>query len=29
VVVHGWRYRIDPRLGSGRLRFVRPGADPP
>jgi len=29
VVVHGWGYRIDPSLGSGRLRFIKPGADPP
>jgi hypothetical protein len=29
VVVHGWGYRIDPRLGSGRLRFIKPGAGPP
>ena len=29
VVVHGWGYRIDTRLGSGRLRFLKPGTDPP
>jgi len=29
VVVHGWGYRIDPRLGPGRIRFIKPVADPP
>jgi HNH endonuclease/Domain of unknown function (DUF222) len=29
VVVHGQGFRIDPRLGSGRIRFIRPGLDPP
>jgi len=29
VVVHGFGYRIDPRLGPGRIRFVRSGSDPP
>jgi hypothetical protein len=29
VVVHGWGYRIDPRLGSGRIRFIKPGTSPP
>jgi hypothetical protein len=30
VVVHGFGYRIDPTLGPGRLRFVKPAAhDPP
>jgi hypothetical protein len=29
VVVHGWGYRIDPHLGPGRLRFLKPGSDPP
>jgi hypothetical protein len=30
VVVHGFGYRIDPSLGPGRLRFVKPSAhDPP
>jgi hypothetical protein len=29
VVVHGFGYRIDPRLGPGRIRFSRPGHDPP
>jgi hypothetical protein len=30
VVVHGFGYRIDPALGPGRLRFVKPSAhDPP
>jgi hypothetical protein len=29
VVVHGWGYRIDPSLGSGRVRFLKPGSDPP
>jgi len=29
VVVHGWGYLIDTRLGKGRIRFVKPGADPP
>jgi hypothetical protein len=29
VVVHGWGYRIDTRLGNGRLRFLKPGTDPP
>jgi hypothetical protein len=29
VVVHGWGYRIDDRLGPERLRFIRPGHDPP
>lgn len=29
VVVHGWGYRIDTRLGQGRLRFLKPGPDPP
>jgi hypothetical protein len=29
VVVHGWGYRIDPRLGPGRIRFTRSGSDPP
>jgi hypothetical protein len=29
VVIHGWGYRIDPSLGPSRLRFTRPGHDPP
>lgn len=29
VVVHGFGYRIDPRLGPGRLRFIRPNHGPP
>jgi hypothetical protein len=29
VVVHGWGYRIDPRLGLGRIRFIKPGGDSP
>jgi len=30
VVIHGWGYRIDPRLGPGRIRFDKPGSsDPP
>jgi HNH endonuclease len=30
VVVHGFGYRIDPTLGPGRLRFVKPAShDPP
>ena len=29
VVVHGWGYRIDPRLGMSRIRFIKPGTDPP
>lgn len=29
VVVHGFGYRIDPRLGPGRIRFSNPGHDPP
>jgi len=29
VVVHGFGYRIDPSRGSGRIRFSRPGHDPP
>lgn len=29
VVAHGWGYRIDPRLGPGRIRFIKPGDDPP
>ncbi len=29
VVVHGFGYRIDPRLGPGRIRFLQPGHDPP
>jgi hypothetical protein len=29
IVIHGWGYRIDPTHGSSRLRFIRPGADPP
>lgn len=29
VVVHGFGYRIDPRLGPGRIRFVKSGNDPP
>lgn len=30
VVVHGFGYRIDPSLGRGRLRFIRPSVyDPP
>ncbi len=29
VVVHGFGYRIDPRLGPGRIRFIKPGSDPP
>jgi hypothetical protein len=29
VVVHGWGYRIDTRLGTGRVRFLEPGPDPP
>jgi hypothetical protein len=29
VVVHGFGYRIDPRLGPGRIRFSKPGHDPP
>lgn len=29
VVIHGWGFRIDSRLGPGRLRFIRPGTDPP
>ena len=28
VVVHGFGYRIDPRLGPGRVRFIKPGPDP-
>jgi hypothetical protein len=28
VVVHGWGYRIDPRLGAGRIRFIKPGGPP-
>ncbi len=29
VVIHGWGFRIDDRLGPGRIRFIRPGSDPP
>jgi hypothetical protein len=29
VVVHGFGYRIDARLGPGRVRFIKPGPDPP
>jgi hypothetical protein len=29
IVIHGWGFRIDERLGAGRLRFIRPGSDPP
>lgn len=29
VIVHGWGYQIDDRLGRGRIRFVKPGHDPP
>jgi hypothetical protein len=29
VVVHGWGYRIDTRRGRGRIRFLKPGSDPP
>ena len=29
VVVHGFGYRIDPSRGPGRIRFSRPGHDPP
>jgi hypothetical protein len=29
VVVHGWGFRIDPSLGPGRIRFLKPGSDPP
>ena len=29
VVVHGRGYRIDARLGPGRIRFIHPGHDPP
>ena len=29
VVVHGFGYRIDDRLGPGRIRFIPPGPDPP
>lgn len=29
VVVHGWGYRIDQSLGQSRLRFTKPGHDPP
>jgi hypothetical protein len=30
VVIHGWGYRIDARLGPGRIRFRRPESpDPP
>ncbi len=28
VVVHGMGFRLDPKLGPGRIRFIRPGADP-
>ncbi len=29
VVIHGWGFRIDDRLGPGRIRFIRAGNDPP
>jgi hypothetical protein len=29
VVVHGFGYRIDPHHGPGRIRFSKPGHDPP
>ncbi len=29
VVVHGRGYRIDPKLGPGRIRFIRPDRGPP
>lgn len=29
VVVHGFGYRIDSRLGPGRIRFIKPVHDPP
>jgi HNH endonuclease len=29
VVIHGWGYRIDARLGPGRIHFTKPGHDPP
>ncbi len=29
VVVHGWGYRIDARLGPGRIRFIAPSHGPP
>ncbi|MGB7859196.1 MAG: HNH endonuclease [Acidimicrobiia bacterium] len=29
VVVHGWGYQIDPKLGAGRIRFLRSDRGPP
>ena len=29
IIVHGRGYRIDFRLGPGRIRFIHPGHDPP
>jgi hypothetical protein len=29
VVIHGWGYRIDSSRGPNRIRFIKPGHDPP